>query len=89
VTGVGTADRDDYTTTTVRHDPAYNESGRTLNAAVSGSTIKVDPALSGTLVVVVGTDNPKVVPVAVAGSTATPQPQTSITTRKASQDICT
>lgn len=89
VTRVGTADRDDYATTTVRHDPAYNESGRTLNAAISGSTIQVDPALSGTLVVVVGTDNPKVVPVTVAGSTATPQPQTSITTRKASQDICT
>ena len=42
VTGVGTADRDDYTTTTVRHDPAYDESGRTLSAAVSGSTITVD-----------------------------------------------
>ncbi|MEP6762312.1 MAG: LCP family protein [Sporichthyaceae bacterium] len=89
VTRVGTADRDNYTTTTVRHDPAYNESGRTLNAAISGSTIQVDTALSNTLVVVVGTDNPKVLPVQVSGSTATPQPQTSIVTRKASQDICT
>lgn len=89
VTGVGTADRDDYTTTTVRHDPAYDESGRTLNAAVSGSLIAVDASLGRTLVVVVGSDNPKVVPVTVAGSTASPQPETSITTRSASQDICT
>ena len=42
-----------------------------------------------TLVVVVGADHPEVVPVTVAGSTASPQPETSITTRSASQDICT
>jgi LCP family protein required for cell wall assembly len=89
VTGVGTADRDDYTTTTVRHDPAYDESGRTLNAALSGSTIAVDASLGATLVVVVGSDRPEVVPVTIAGSTASPQPETSITTRSASQDICT
>jgi hypothetical protein len=89
VTGVGTADRDDYTTTTVRHDPAYDESGRTLSAAVSGSTIAVDPSLGRTLVVVVGSDHPEVVPVTIAGSTTSPQPEPSITTRSASQDICT
>jgi LCP family protein required for cell wall assembly len=89
VTGVGTADRDDYTTTTVRHDPAYDESGRTLSAAVSGSTITVDSSLGRTLVVVVGSDHPEVVPVTVAGATASPQPEPSITTRTANQDICT
>ena len=89
VTRVGPADRDDYTTTTVRHDPAYDESGRTLNAAISGSTIQVDASLSRTLVVVVGQDQPKVVPVKVAGSTASPRPEVTIPTRKASQDICT
>ena len=88
VTRVGTADRDDYATTTVSHDPAYDESGRTLGAAVSGSTIEVDTSLSSTLVVVVGADEPKVVPVQVAGSTASPQPETTITTRSANQDIC-
>ena len=88
VTRVGTADRDDYTTTTVSHDPAYNESGRTLGAAVSGSTVEVDAGLSSTLVVVVGSDQPKVVPVQVAGSTASPQPETTLTTRSASQDSC-
>ncbi len=89
VTRVGTANRDDYTTTTVSHDPAYDESGRTLHAAVSGSTLQVDVSLSNTLVVVVGSDRPKVVPVQVAGSTASPQPETTITARTASQDICT
>jgi len=88
VTRVGTADRDDYATTTVSHDPAYDESGRTLGAAVSGSTIEVDASLSSTLVVVVGADEPKVVPVQVAGSTASPQPETTIITRPANQDIC-
>ena len=89
VTRVGTADRDDYLTTTVSHDPAYDESGRTLHAAVSGSALQVDAGLSNTLVVVVGADHPKVVPVRVAGSTASPEPETTITARNASQDICT
>ena len=88
VTRVGTADRDDYQTTTVSHDAAYDESGRTLGAAVSGSTVEVDPGLSSTLVVVVGGDEPKVVPVQVAGSTASPQPEATLTTRSANQDIC-
>jgi LCP family protein required for cell wall assembly len=89
VSRVGTADRDDYETTTVSHDPAYDESGRTLNAAVSGSVLQEDISLGSTLVVVVGADGPTVVPVQVAGSTAAPQPETTITTRTANQDICT
>lgn len=88
ITGVATADRDDYPTTTVRYDPAYDESGRTLSAALSGSTLQEDSSLSGTLVVTIGADDPQVVPVQVAGSTATPRPTTSIKTRKADQDIC-
>jgi LCP family protein required for cell wall assembly len=88
VTRVGTADRADYGTTTVSHDPAYDESGRTLHAALAGSNLQVDPGLSNTLVVVVGTDEPKVVPVRVVGSTASPDPETTITTRSADEDIC-
>ena len=88
VTGIGTAARSDYTTTEVRHDPAYDESGRTLGAAVEGATVVEDLSLGSTLLVVVGADQPKVVPVRVAGSTATPEPDPTLTTRTASEDIC-
>jgi LCP family protein required for cell wall assembly len=88
VTRVGTADRSDYTTTVVRHDPAYDESGRTLAASIPGATVEADASLSSSLVVVVGTDDPSVVPVTVTGSTASPEPEATIPTRKANQDIC-
>jgi hypothetical protein len=91
VVRVGTADRSDYTTTVVRHDPAYDESGRTLAASIPGSQIEVDTSLSRTLVVIVGANHPTVVPVTVAGSpSSTPAPtaEATIPTRKANQDIC-
>jgi len=75
-------------TTTVTHDPAYDESGRTLGAAVSGSTVGEDISLGSTLVVVVGTDSPQVVPIEVLGSTASPQAQETLSTRSADDDIC-
>lgn len=87
VVGVGDADRNDYATTTVTYDPAYDESGRTLGAAVSGSTLSEDLSLGATLVVVVGGDSPVVGPVEVLGSTASPAEET-LSTRSADDDIC-
>lgn len=75
-------------TTTVTHDPAYDESGRTLGAAVSGSTVGEDISLGATLVVVVGADSPQVVPIEVLGSTASPQSEETLSTRSADDDIC-
>jgi LCP family protein required for cell wall assembly len=88
VVGVGNADRSDYSTTTVLHDPAYNESGRTLGAAIPGSTVKEDISLGSTLVVIVGQDDPGVAAVHVTGSTSSPQPEETLDTRSANQDIC-
>jgi LCP family protein required for cell wall assembly len=88
VDSVGTATRQDYTTTTVLHDPVYNESGRTLGAAIPGSTVRSDASLSSTLVVIVGADGPTVVPVHVTGSTSSPAPEATIQTRTANQNIC-
>ena len=67
---VGNASRRDYTKTTVLYDPAYDESGRTLGAAVNGSTVTEDATLGSTLVVIVGSDSPQVTKVDVSGSTA-------------------
>lgn len=88
VVSVGNADRSDYTTTEVRHDPAYDESGRTLGAAIQGSEVTEDISLGSTLTVVVGSDSHQVVPVEVTGSTATPEPTETLQTRSAAQNIC-
>src|SRR4029079_11249108 len=87
VIGVGNADRM-YSQTTVLHDPAYDESGRTLGAAIPGSLVQEDISLGTTLTVVVGTDSPTVVPVEVSGSTSSPEPTESLVTRPADQSIC-
>ena len=87
VVGVGNADRT-FATTTVLHDPAYDESGRTLGASIPGSQVQEDISLSSTLTVVVGADSPTVVPVSVAGSTSSPAPTETLTTRSADQNIC-
>ena len=87
VVSVGNADRL-YTTTTVLHDPAYDESGRTLGAAMPGSEVIEDISLGSTLTVVVGSDSPTVVPVEVTGSTSSPAPTESLVTRSADQNIC-
>jgi LCP family protein required for cell wall assembly len=88
VVGVGNADRNDYATTQVLYDPAYDESGRTLGAAISGSTVTEDLSLGSTLVVVVGADHPTAESVEVSGSTATPQAEEPIEARSADEDIC-
>ncbi len=88
VTGVGDADRRDYATTRVLHDPAFDESARTLGAALKGAEVLQDVSLGSTLVVVVGQDDPRVTPVEVEGSTSSPRPEESIKSRSADQDIC-
>ena len=87
VVSVGNADQQ-YATTTVLHDPAYDESGRTLGAAIPGSEVTEDISLGSTLTVVVGADSPTVVPVQVSGSTSSPAPTESLETRSAAQNIC-
>jgi len=88
VVGVGNAPSRDYTTTKVLFDPAYDESGRTLGAAVTGSTATPDATLGSTLVVIVGSDAPQVSKVKVGGSTASPPPEEKLQTRTASSNIC-
>jgi LCP family protein required for cell wall assembly len=87
VVSVGNADRL-YSATTVLHDPAYDESGRTLGAAIPGSDVLEDISLGSTLTVIVGSDSPTVVPVQVTGSTSSPAPTESLVTRSADQNIC-
>jgi LCP family protein required for cell wall assembly len=53
VDSVGTA-TGHSSTTYVKYSPSYDESGRTLTAAVVGATSQADPSLSKTLVLVVG-----------------------------------
>ena len=88
VVGVGDASHTGYTTTTVLHDPAYDESGRTLGAALPGSTVTADASLGSTLQVIVGTDDPTAVAVKVTGSTSSPEPTETLQTRQASDSIC-
>ncbi|MGZ4593426.1 MAG: LCP family protein [Actinomycetes bacterium] len=88
VVGVSNAARRDYTTTTVLHDPAYDQSGRTLGAALPGSKVTADASLGSVLQVIVGSDKPQVSPVTVSGSTASPAPQETLKTRSADQNIC-
>jgi LytR cell envelope-related transcriptional attenuator len=89
VVDVGNAPRRDYSKTKVTYDPAYDESGRTLGAAVAGSTVTADATLGRTLVVIVGSDSPQVTKVTVGGSTASPPAEEKLQTRTASSNICT
>lgn len=88
VVSVGNAERSDYATTTVLHDPGYDESGRTLGTAVEGSTVEADLSLGSTLQVIVGADQPTVRKVQVTGATASPDPSETLKVRTATDDIC-
>jgi len=88
VVSVGNADHGDYATSEVRHDPAYDESGRTLGAAVTGSTVVEDLSLGSTLVVVVGADRPSVSQVQVSGASPAPTEPEEFDVRTANEDIC-
>jgi len=67
VVGTGTAPAV-AATTVVRYDPGYDESGRTLTAAVTGAIAKSDTSLGSTLVLTIGTDYTGVHAVTVAPS---------------------
>jgi LCP family protein required for cell wall assembly len=87
VVGVGTAPAVS-TATTVRYDPAYDESGRTLTAAVTGATSKSDTSLASTLVLTIGTSYSGVHAVTVAPSTGNSDlPQTAVV-QTAAEDGC-
>ncbi len=88
VVKVSTADRSDYLTTTVLHDPAYDESGRTLGAALPGSVVQDDISLGSTLVVVVGADAPTASHVEVGAASPSPGADEELTVRTADADIC-
>ena len=68
-------------TTFVRYDPGWNESARTLAASLGGVKMVAVPGLKGTLQVVLGADNPKVIAVYVPTSTTT-SPGTLPTTQQ-------
>lgn len=88
VVRVTTADRSDYAATTVLHDPAYDESGRTLGASLPGSVVKEDISLSSTLVVIVGADAPTVSQVEVGSASSSPGADEELNVRTADADIC-
>lgn len=88
VVEVGNADRTDYTATEVRHDPGYDESGRTLGASIEGATVVSDDSLGTTLTVIVGADNPSAKRVEVPTSTASPGADQPLKVRKATDNIC-
>jgi LCP family protein required for cell wall assembly len=78
VTGTST-----LATTVVHYSPSYDQSGRTLTAAVTGATSVVDHSLGGTLVLYVGADYSGVQKVSVP----TPLPSTE-QVRTAAQSGC-
>jgi len=88
VVDVGNAARRDYATSKVLYDPAYDESGRTLGAAVNGSKVAADATLGNTLVVIVGGDSPQISKVDVSSSTASPAAEETLQTRTANSNIC-
>ena len=69
----------DVTKTYIRYDPRWDQSARTLAAALGGVKTVPIKGLNGTLQVVLGTDAPKVVKVSVSAS-ATPTPTTTVGT---------
>ncbi len=72
VVGIGNADKTSYATSVVRYDPAYDQSARTLTAAVPGATSEQDLKLTNTLVLVVGANYTGAVPVTVGNGRALP-----------------
>jgi len=72
----------------VRYDPAFDESGRTLGASISGAEVTEDITLGTTLRVIVGSDAPTASAVEVSGSTASPEAEETIEARSAADDIC-
>jgi LCP family protein required for cell wall assembly len=85
VIGIADADTDDFLSTVVRYDPAYETSAdaaRTLSASLGGVTRVERAGLGTTLEVVVGDDWPGVTAVVVK------KPRVDDGVRTASEDIC-
>ena len=85
VIGIADADTDDFLSTVVRYDPAYETSAdaaRTLSASLGGVTRVERSGLGSTLEVVVGDDWPGVTAVVVK------KPRVDDGVRTASEDIC-
>lgn len=77
------------TQTTVRYDPAYDESARTLSASVPGSVDEAAPELSRTLELVVGSDYSGTTKVRVSTPKPTPEVSASpLVVRNALSDGC-
>ena len=87
VVGVGTAPAV-AAATTVRYDPAYDESGRTLTAAVTGATSKADSSLGSTLVLTVGTGYTGVHAVTAAPSSSSSDLPATAVVQNAAQEGC-
>ncbi|RKS71464.1 LCP family protein required for cell wall assembly [Motilibacter peucedani] len=82
-------DDSSVTQTTVRYDPAYDQSARTLSSSVPGSVQEKAPELSRTLELVVGSDYAGTTEVRVARATSTPKPSSSpLVLRTALSDGC-
>jgi LCP family protein required for cell wall assembly len=82
------------TATVITYDPRFDQSVKTVAAAIPGSTITAVPGLGRTIHVTVGTSyagTQKVV-VSAGGGTASPSPSASpsavVTARTAAQDTC-
>jgi LCP family protein required for cell wall assembly len=87
VNEVANADRSDYPTSEVRYPASYDQSGRTLTAAIPGARAVVDSTVQSTLVVVIGRNFTTVRPVTVSG-TASASPSPKLESRSAVQNIC-
>ncbi len=85
VVETGNADRSDHDHTIVRHSQAAAEAGRTLAAAVVGSSPEADPAADDILTMVVGGDYTGVEQISVEQA-ASPAPP--IEARTADEDVC-
>ena len=86
----GNASTRGYTTTIVRYGSSRNESSLTVAAAVKGSTRELDPTLSGTIQLIIGSNFSGVVPVTVTprASAPTPSPSPSLDVVTADQNVC-
>ncbi len=87
VVGTGTAAAVSPTTT-VRYDPGYDESGRTLTASVPGATSKADSSLGSTLVLTIGTGYTGVQAVTVPATSSNDGLPATAVVQTAAEDGC-
>jgi LCP family protein required for cell wall assembly len=88
IAGLSVADASTYPNSVVVHNPADAEAARTLQAAVPGAVLRIDPqAPVGQLQLIVGADYAGTVAVSVAGQPADPGASTPAPVT-ADQSIC-